>query len=646
MRLGGGGRRGRHSRRRGRRRPAGDHRTRADQPARLGSRLLPAPRGDRAPPGGWRSARTRATWSTSGEAQRLRCSGSLRQPAAPISGVRLRPAGGTRPRGRCANCSVGICRCRLGVSSPRRPRGSRRPDKSPFLARLLRHSLLLTQAEVSRLDDDHWPSLDARSTSSRSNAAPEQLAARTPATAAVSYQLPAYAQQGSSNEQYPPDPRVLAIVRQFRDVRQCGAAGWPGMGDSTCSKADRWRPAVAAVLRHVEPPHRPVDHGPRDTPPPPTGSPATYRAAWGRTAGSTTSAPGHRSRRRRPPQGCFTRRGRAQALAAAVLRDHAVHDADARWQITARSDLVRLAAKLGADVRLGIHLSRGARPRDRAARRRPGRCPRPCAGSSRRGPSRPDAASATGCEVLDADPADVPPEVGPLDDLRARARHVRRPARRRRRPRRRLRAGGTGAGVDGSRRGPRSPPGAPAAPHPAPGRHPCGPPCWSPCRCVEVEPSLAVSRTADPALAELLQAGDRACDRLDLDDGRARSVTLADLGLDVPDVVVTAQPQLDAHRGCAAGRRADRRNRGGPPKRALDRLCSLLGAQRGVPEVAGRRLAPAEVELRDALAALRAAAATVIGELSARRRRSRPTPAAGGLPTDPAAAIDRAPGAR
>jgi hypothetical protein len=30
-----------------------------------------------------------------------------------------------------------------------------------------------------------------------------------------------------------------------------------------------------------------------------------------------------------------------------VLRDHAVRDGDPRWQITARSDLVRLAARLG-----------------------------------------------------------------------------------------------------------------------------------------------------------------------------------------------------------------------------------------------------------------------------------------------------------
>ena len=52
--------------------------------------------------------------------------------------------------------------------------------------------------------------------------------------------------------------------------------------------------------------------------------------------------------------------GHTQALAAAVLRDHAVHDDDALWQITARSDLVRLAARIGAPGRKGIHVCRVA----------------------------------------------------------------------------------------------------------------------------------------------------------------------------------------------------------------------------------------------------------------------------------------------
>ena len=204
---------------------------------------------------------------------------------------------------------------------------------------------------MSRLDPDHWPAWTPPYLLSP-NAAPEQLAADASHGGRVD-QLPAYA-QGKLDEQYPPDPRVFAIVRQFRDVREA-VRRLAGMDDDAARRRIA-RPGGRGSAGHVEPPHRPVDHGRRDTPPAPTDRPRTCRGGSGRTAGSTTSRLPP-TRRRRPPPGCFTRPGPAQALAAAVLRDHAVHDDDARWQITARSDLVRLAARLGADVRLGIHLS-------------------------------------------------------------------------------------------------------------------------------------------------------------------------------------------------------------------------------------------------------------------------------------------------
>ena len=108
--------------------------------------------------------------------------------------------------------------------------------------------------------------------------------------------------------------------------------------------------------RHVEPPLRPVGHR-RWRPAACAGwPPTTCRDGSARTAGSTTSTRPP-TRRRRPRAGFLHAPGNAQALAAAVLRDHAIDDDDDRWQIQVRSDLARLAARLGNDVRIGVHLS-------------------------------------------------------------------------------------------------------------------------------------------------------------------------------------------------------------------------------------------------------------------------------------------------
>ena len=98
--------------------------------------------------------------------------------------------------------------------------------------------------------------------------------------------------------------------------------------------------------------------------------------------------------------------------------------------------------------------------------------------------------------------------------------------------------------------------------------------------------------------------------------GRARRSPWTELGLGVPDVVLIAQAQLDAY---AADRCSEARRPEEPrlyDAQGLDRLCSLVGAQRGLPAIAGDP-AGATAELRARLAALRAAAATVVAELGA-----------------------------
>ena len=109
--------------------------------------------------------------------------------------------------------------------------------------------------------------------------------------------------------------------------------------------------------------------------------------------------------------------GNAQAVAAAVLRDHAVHDEDPRWQMNMSSDLARLAARLGGDVRLGVHISEAL---GREIERRAGD-PASVLELRRRFPARPEWAGRRVCDgaaVLAAPAADVPAAVGPLDDLR------------------------------------------------------------------------------------------------------------------------------------------------------------------------------------------------------------------------------------
>ncbi len=81
------------------------------------------------------------------------------------------------------------------------------------------------------------------------------------------------------------------------------------------------------------------------------GSPVQYRTglfAWvdspapgepGPTAGGLLQAPSD-----------------AQALTSAILRDKKIHEGDDRWQMDLRSDVIRLAAQIAEDVRLGAHI--------------------------------------------------------------------------------------------------------------------------------------------------------------------------------------------------------------------------------------------------------------------------------------------------
>ncbi|MFG2076337.1 hypothetical protein [Nonomuraea maritima] len=509
----------------------------------------------------------------------------------------------------------------------------RREDDHPLLVRLVRQSLLLTQAEVARLENDRWPSWTPPYVLPVHDAG--QLT-RDAARGDRVTDLPGYALDRLA-EQNPPDPRVAAIARQFLDVRQAvqqlaelgdalveGGPLAPAVAavlDSASHRIDPW--ATAPVTRRLRRlaargmPRRLGAYGwvddlrPADDPTPPTRAGLLH-------------APGH-----------------GQAVAAAVLRDHAVHDDDPRWQLTARSDRVRLAARLGADVRLGIHPSEAI---GREIERRAGD-PALVLELRRLFPTRPQHAGRRVCDgfaVLDAPEAGLPAGLGPLDDLRevldtygdllvADAVHDV--------------VSGRGAQAQESMEaaaGLGTPPdlrllrtqreGASvrttvlvALPLPA-----------------VTDPASPVE-TADPALAALLRAETGpATDWTWTREGV--SVTLAELGLDVPDTVLIPRSRLDELAEEVLGGPA---SGGGAPaaRAAADRLCSLLDAQRGLPEVIG---ATGEDELRTRLATLRTAAVDVLAGLSAQPPR---TGAARrwGLPDDPrdaaeilAARIDRA----
>ncbi len=481
--------------------------------------------------------------------------------------------------------------------------GDDKDEDPPFLARLIRQSLLLTQAEVSRVDLDVWPQWTRRYLpgidDARALANDAQHGGRV-------IDLPQYAQDRIDREN-PPDENVLAIVRQFQDVR--GAVRELIEHDETLSPDGVQHPALTAVIdassHRIDPWVTAVGTRrlrrliARDVP--------RRLGAYGWVDDLDPSADPT------PPTaaGLLHAPGNAQALTAAVLRDHAIHDDDRRWAITARSDLVRLAARLGGDVRLGIHLSEAL---GREIERRAGD-PGTVLELRRRFPARPEWAGRRVCDgqqVLDASPATLPATVGPLDDLREA-----------------LDTYGDLLVSD-------------AVHDVVSGRGAAAQESMDAAAGLGAPPELQVLRTqrqgfsvrttvllalppglpdpgspvtvADPAFCALLETeiGPASGWTWTLD---GTSVSLADLELAVPDAVLVAQSRLDAWAADVLGGTAT----GGTAvalRRSLDRLGSLLDIQRGLPDLAGSA-SNGEGQLRERLTTLRAAAADLAVGLAA-----------------------------
>ena len=223
-------------------------------------------------------------------------------------------------------------------------------DRRPHpLARLVRQSLLLTNIEVCRLFSDQVP--DPRPTSYLVPLDhPQQMmrdATELERTGLVR-ELPDQAIDLVNGNTVPQLPRYDAVIRQFEDVREAVdrliktpteviAPVLTGALDTAGHRADVWltaaatrrlRQLTAADAEPVLGAYGWVDSlSPSDDPTPPTRAGLIH-------------APSH-----------------SQALAAAVLRDHVVHDeADPRWQMTLASTTVRAAAELADQVRTGIPL--------------------------------------------------------------------------------------------------------------------------------------------------------------------------------------------------------------------------------------------------------------------------------------------------
>ncbi len=213
------------------------------------------------------------------------------------------------------------------------------------LARLIRHSLLTTQAEVSRLDPLAPPSfvLPIDEVEQFFNlASGGERGGREHV-----FDLPEWAKERVAI--FDDDPRAAVVCRQFEDVREAvlklGAIepeiterALPAVLDLTSHRVDAWWTGLAerrlsSLVAHGGRPRLGCygwvdDLAPNPDPTPPT------------TAG-LIHAPGY-----------------AQALTAAVLRDQAVHHRDTpQWDITLDSAKVRVAAGLAEQVRAGVHIA-------------------------------------------------------------------------------------------------------------------------------------------------------------------------------------------------------------------------------------------------------------------------------------------------
>jgi hypothetical protein len=293
-----------------------------------------------------------------------------------------------------------------GDESPEWRLGGEEPPG--VLARLVRHALLVTQAEVARLgparNDPGPPAwllpLDDPHEFFRLASGGEERVGRV-------RDLPEFAVEqaavgGGS-------PRGAAVFRQFEDVRLAveelsaiepavAARVLPAVLDLTSHRTDAWWTGLAdrrlrALAAAGGQPRLGCygwvdDLAPSEDPTPPT-------------AAGLLHAPGY-----------------AQALTAAVLRDHAVHHPEAgQWDIALDSASIRTAVALAEQVRSGVHLSEAL---GREVERRVGE-PGLVTELRRAFPARPEWEGRRVCDgqrVLDAGalPAGIDP--ARFDDLR------------------------------------------------------------------------------------------------------------------------------------------------------------------------------------------------------------------------------------
>lgn len=217
-------------------------------------------------------------------------------------------------------------------------------DPPSVLSRLVRHALLLTQAEVARLSPEHHGPGPAEMMFGIDRIEEFfQLASDGDRVA----ELPQFARNLVA--QSDGNPRAAVVCRQFEDVRSAveqlsktepdvTETVLPAVLDLTGHRTDAWWTGLAhrRLSSLVAAGGRPRlgcygwvdDLSPSEDPTAPT------------TAG-LLHAPGY-----------------TQALTAAVLRDQVVHHGDSsQWDITLSSRTVRVAAGLAEQVKSGVHLS-------------------------------------------------------------------------------------------------------------------------------------------------------------------------------------------------------------------------------------------------------------------------------------------------
>ncbi len=283
-------------------------------------------------------------------------------------------------------------------------------DDSPpaVLARLVRHALVLTQAEVARLNAAGAAPSDA-AMMFRLDRIDELFRLASGGTIQDVGRVSEVPQSARNRVAVSgADPRAAVVVRQFEDVRtaveqlldpepELVERVLPAVLDLTGHRTDAWWTGLAdRRLRTL------VTAG---------GRPRLGCYGWVDDLQPNADST--------PPTtaGLLHAPGYTQAVTAAVLRDQAVHHpADSQWDLTLSSASVRAAAALAEQVRSGVHLSEAL---GREIERRVGD-PATVLLLRDRYPARPEWAGRRVCDgqqVLDA--GDLPPGVEALlSDLR------------------------------------------------------------------------------------------------------------------------------------------------------------------------------------------------------------------------------------